>query len=79
MREVGFELYQDMLHETIARLQSGEIEMEGDGEWSPQQINLGVPVLIPEAYVPDLDVRLDCTGGSPTSSARSRWRASRRN
>ena len=28
-----------------------------DGEWSPQ-INLGVPVLIPEAYVPDLDVRL---------------------
>ena len=31
--------------------------MEGDGEWSPA-INLGVPVLIPEAYVPDLDVRL---------------------
>ncbi len=57
VREVGFELYQDMLQEAIARLQSGEIEMEGDGEWSPQ-INLGVPVLIPEAYVPDLDVRL---------------------
>ena len=31
--------------------------MADDGEWSPQ-INLGVPVLIPEAYVPDLDVRL---------------------
>ena len=31
--------------------------MTDDGEWSPQ-INLGVPVLIPEAYVPDLDVRL---------------------
>ena len=28
-----------------------------DGQWSPT-INLGVPVLIPEAYVPDLDVRL---------------------
>ena len=31
--------------------------MADDGEWSPQ-INLGVPVLIPETYVPDLDVRL---------------------
>ncbi len=57
VREVGFELYQDMLQEAIAKLRSGEIEMEGDGEWSPT-INLGVPVLIPEAYVPDLDVRL---------------------
>ncbi|MER2508814.1 MAG: transcription-repair coupling factor, partial [Amaricoccus sp.] len=57
IREVGYELYQDMLHEAIAKLRSGEIEMDGDGEWSPQ-INLGVPVLIPEAYVTDLDVRL---------------------
>jgi transcription-repair coupling factor (superfamily II helicase) len=57
VREVGFELYQEMLEEAIARLRSGEIELDGDGEWSPQ-INLGVPVLIPEAYVPDLDVRL---------------------
>ncbi len=57
VREVGFELYQEMLQEAIARLQSGEIEMAPDEDWSPQ-INLGVPVLIPEAYVPDLDVRL---------------------
>ena len=57
VREVGFELYQEMLQEAIAKLRSGEVEMAGDGEWSPQ-INLGVPVLIPEAYVPDLDVRL---------------------
>ena len=57
VREVGFELYQEMLQEAIAKLRSGEIEMADEGEWSPQ-INLGVPVLIPEAYVPDLDVRL---------------------
>jgi transcription-repair coupling factor (superfamily II helicase) len=57
VREVGFELYQDMLQEAIAKLRSGEIELADDGEWSPQ-INLGVPVLIPEAYVADLDVRL---------------------
>ncbi|MFO1144089.1 MAG: transcription-repair coupling factor [Amaricoccus sp.] len=57
VREVGFELYQEMLEEAIAKLRSGEIEMTDDGEWSPQ-INLGVPVLIPEGYVADLDVRL---------------------
>jgi transcription-repair coupling factor (superfamily II helicase) len=57
VREVGFELYQEMLEEAIGRLRSGEVEMADEGEWSPQ-INLGVPVLIPEGYVPDLDVRL---------------------
>jgi transcription-repair coupling factor (superfamily II helicase) len=59
MRDVGFELYQSMLEETIARIRSGEAAglPEDDGQWAPQ-INLGVPVLIPEAYVPDLDVRL---------------------
>ena len=52
-------LYQSMLEEAIAKIRSGEGEgLPGEGEtWSPQ-INLGVPVLIPEAYVPDLDVRL---------------------
>ncbi|HVL20723.1 MAG TPA: transcription-repair coupling factor [Amaricoccus sp.] len=57
VREVGFELYQEMLEEAIAKLKSGDIELADEGEWSPQ-INLGVPVLIPEPYVPDLDVRL---------------------
>jgi transcription-repair coupling factor (superfamily II helicase) len=59
IREVGYELYQAMLEETIARLKSGELQggLESDGDWSPQ-INLGVPVMIPEGYVPDLDVRL---------------------
>ncbi|MGB3148423.1 MAG: transcription-repair coupling factor, partial [Paracoccaceae bacterium] len=59
IREVGYELYQAMLEETIARLKSGELQgpLVDDGQWAPQ-INLGVPVLIPEEYVPDLDVRL---------------------
>ncbi|TCO69718.1 transcription-repair coupling factor [Rhodovulum euryhalinum] len=59
VREVGFELYQSMLEEAIARIKSGELDglSETDSDWSPQ-INLGVPVLIPEDYVPDLDVRL---------------------
>jgi len=59
MREVGYELYQQMLEEAIAKIRSGELEglTEPDEQWAPQ-INLGVPVLIPADYVPDLDVRL---------------------
>jgi transcription-repair coupling factor (superfamily II helicase) len=59
MRDVGYELYQSMLEEAIAKIKSGELEgiTETDDQWAPQ-INLGVSVLIPEAYVPDLDVRL---------------------
>ena len=59
MRDVGYELYQSMLEEAIAKIRAGEMEglSEADDQWAPQ-INLGVPVLIPEKYVPDLDVRL---------------------
>ncbi len=59
MRDVGYELYQSMLEEAIAKIKAGEMEglSDADDQWAPQ-INLGVPVLIPEDYVPDLDVRL---------------------
>ncbi|WP_209424269.1 transcription-repair coupling factor [Pararhodobacter sp. SW119] len=57
IREVGYELYQQMLEEAISRLRAGDLADLSDGQWAPQ-INLGVPVLIPESYVPDLDVRL---------------------
>ena len=59
MRDVGYELYQQMLEEAIGKIKAGEGEglSDDDGQWAPQ-INLGVPVLIPEDYVPDLDVRL---------------------
>ncbi|MDG1279879.1 MAG: transcription-repair coupling factor [Pseudorhodobacter sp.] len=59
IKEVGYELYQSMLEETIAKIRSGEIAglAELDDQWAPN-INLGVPVLIPETYVPDLDLRL---------------------
>ncbi|CUJ25632.1 transcription-repair coupling factor [Cognatishimia activa] len=59
MRDVGYELYQSMLEDAIAKIKAGQLEglSEHDDQWAPQ-INLGVPVLIPEKYVPDLDVRL---------------------
>lgn len=60
IKEVGVELYQQMLEETIASLKNKEIETEQEEKnslWSPQ-INLGMPVLIPEDYIPELNLRL---------------------
>ena len=56
IREVGFELYQQMLEEAVASLRTGEDEAD-DTQWSPQ-ISIGTPVLIPEHYVPDLQLRM---------------------
>ena len=57
IREVGVELYQQMLEDAVAELrENGEGEAPDRG-WSPA-INVGAAVLIPEAYVPDLNVRL---------------------
>ena len=56
IKEVGFELYQQMLEEAVAQLKDGGADM-GEDHWSPQ-INIGTPVLIPEDYVPDLQLRL---------------------
>ncbi|MFN6955755.1 MAG: transcription-repair coupling factor [Acetobacteraceae bacterium] len=58
VREVGIELYQQMLEEAVADLRAGEGRGQAaERDWTPQ-IGLGVPVLIPEGYVKDLPVRL---------------------
>jgi transcription-repair coupling factor (superfamily II helicase) len=57
IREVGIELYQHMLEEAVASAREEGTGQASRDEWSPQ-INLGMPVLIPEAYVEDLGVRL---------------------
>ena len=58
MREVGVELYQEMLKEAVMAARLGEDgAREVDQTWSPV-INLGTAVLIPDAYVADLTVRL---------------------
>ncbi|MCF8496195.1 MAG: transcription-repair coupling factor, partial [Alphaproteobacteria bacterium] len=58
IREVGAELYQQMLEDAVAaaRAGAGLAEVQND-RWSPQ-INLGTSVLIPEDYVEDLSVRM---------------------
>jgi transcription-repair coupling factor (superfamily II helicase) len=56
IKEVGYELYQSMLEEAVRTLKEHGAE-ERDEQWSPV-INVGLAVLLPEAYVPDLPVRL---------------------
>ncbi len=58
IREVGIELYQHMLEEAVAEARGqGQAAASAAQDWTPQ-INLGMPVLIPESYVADLPVRL---------------------
>ena len=56
IKEVGFELYQQMLEEAVMSLKAGIAAPVAD-RWSPQ-ITIGTPVLIPDDYVADLSVRL---------------------
>ncbi len=56
IKEVGFELYQSMLEEAILEAKAGGIIAER-AEFSPQ-ITIDAPILIPEDYVPDLDLRM---------------------
>ena len=57
IREVGVELYQQMLEDAVADLREKGEGAGVDRGWSPA-INVGAAVLIPENYVPDLNVRL---------------------
>jgi len=54
IREVGVELYQNLLEEAVAEARGME---RAQPAWTPQ-INIGMPVLIPDRYVADLNVRL---------------------
>jgi transcription-repair coupling factor (superfamily II helicase) len=55
IKEVGFELYQSMLEDAILETKAGGGARRE--EFSPQ-ISVDAPILIPEAYVPDLDLRM---------------------
>jgi transcription-repair coupling factor (superfamily II helicase) len=58
IREVGFELYQSMLEEAILEARAGGVHLAPvSDKWSPQ-INVEAPILIPDDYVPDLDLRM---------------------
>jgi transcription-repair coupling factor (superfamily II helicase) len=56
IKEVGFELYQSMLEEAILEAKSGGA-IKPAGDFSPQ-ITVDAPIMIPDDYVPDLDLRM---------------------
>ncbi len=56
IKEVGFELYQSMLEDAILEAKAGGA-IAGRDEFSPQ-ITVDAPILIPDHYVPDLDLRM---------------------
>jgi transcription-repair coupling factor (superfamily II helicase) len=55
IKEVGFELYQSMLEDAIVELKAGGVSQRD--EFTPQ-ISVDAPIMIPETYVPDLDLRM---------------------
>ena len=57
IKEVGYELYQQMLQDAVTALKAG-YEEPAEEAWSPS-ITIGAPVTIPEDYVADLGVRLN--------------------
>ncbi|WP_267386731.1 transcription-repair coupling factor [Sphingomonas sp. GC_Shp_3] len=56
IKEVGYELYQSMLEEAIMEAKAGGMRIRPK-DFSPQ-ITVDAPILIPEDYVPDLDLRM---------------------
>ena len=58
IKEVGFELYQSMLEDAIMEAKAGGIRAESSREDFSPQIGVDAPILIPDDYVPDLDLRM---------------------
>jgi transcription-repair coupling factor (superfamily II helicase) len=56
IREVGYELYQQMLEDAVSALKAGVDDLP-DETWSPT-ITIGTPVKIPESYIEDLTLRM---------------------
>ncbi len=59
IQEVGFTLYLEMLERAVAALKAGRIPEDletGPGE--AVEVDLAVPALIPDDYLPDVDARL---------------------
>ena len=58
IKEIGFELYQSMLEDAILEAQARARGVKPPDEAFSPQITAEVPILIPEDYVPDLNVRM---------------------
>ncbi|MGH1484936.1 MAG: transcription-repair coupling factor [Cellvibrionaceae bacterium] len=59
MQTIGFTLYMDMLEQTVNGLKSGKATTEITLEPSNVDVNLHIPALIPDKYIPDVHTRLN--------------------
>ena len=57
IKEVGIELYQNMLEETIDELKN-TTQKSKNNQWSPK-ISLPLSILIPDDYISDLTIRME--------------------
>ena len=58
MQKIGFSLYAEMLEQAVAAIKSGrrpDLDMDFN---KSIEVNLRIPALIPEAYLPDVHLRL---------------------
>jgi transcription-repair coupling factor (superfamily II helicase) len=58
IQEIGFSLYNELLERTVRALRAGQLP---DVEATPAhgaEVDLGVPALLPDTYVPDVHMRL---------------------
>ncbi|MDX3899862.1 MAG: transcription-repair coupling factor [Sphingobium sp.] len=58
IKEVGFELYQSMLEDAIMDAKAGGAGLERPRDSFSPQITVDAPIMIPDDYVPDLDLRM---------------------
>ncbi|ATI80344.1 transcription-repair coupling factor [Sphingobium yanoikuyae] len=58
IKEVGFELYQSMLEDAIMDAKAGGAGLEARRDSFSPQISVDAPIMIPEEFVPDLDLRM---------------------
>ncbi len=58
IREIGFELYQDMLEEAMLAARADAAGLDRPREAFSPQIAVDAPILIPESYVGDLNLRM---------------------
>jgi transcription-repair coupling factor (superfamily II helicase) len=58
IKEVGFELYQSMLEDAIMDAKAGGAGLEKPRDSFSPQITVDAAIMIPDDYVPDLDLRM---------------------
>ena len=58
IQEIGFSMYNELLERAVKALKSGQIPDELDATATHTEVDLGVPALLPDDYVPDVHTRL---------------------